>query len=53
MLVTSDGRGIMKKLKNMHILKRLINEPNSLTHRINKNKKETKVNLRNSHLKDK
>jgi len=28
MLVTSDGKGLMKKLKNMHILKRLINDPN-------------------------
>lgn len=29
MLVTSDGRGIMKKLKNMHILKRLITDNRS------------------------
>lgn len=28
MLVTADGRGLIKKLKNMHILKRLITEPN-------------------------
>jgi hypothetical protein len=27
MLVTADGRGLLKKLKNMHILKRLIADP--------------------------
>lgn len=28
MLVSADSRGLMKKLKNMHILKRLITDPN-------------------------
>jgi hypothetical protein len=29
MLISADGKGLMKKLKNMHILKRLIIEPNA------------------------
>lgn len=27
MFVTSDGKGLMKKLKNMYILRRLVAEP--------------------------
>lgn len=27
MLVSADGRGLLKKLKNMHILRRLIADP--------------------------
>lgn len=30
MLVTADGRGIMKKLKNMHILRRLVVDPSEM-----------------------
>lgn len=29
MLVSGDGRSVLKKLRNMHILKRIISDPNA------------------------
>lgn len=43
MLVTADGRGIMKKLKNMHILKRLITDNRPQFNRRNRNINEDKI----------